>query len=54
MPIREYVCPEHGKFERVIIGREVEFPKCPRCAEFCIPVEFSVPARRDPEKGIQK
>ena len=59
MPIFEFECPKHGKFERIIDAKYDTQP-CPRCAndcndyQECNKVEFSVPAKRNPEKGIQK
>lgn len=51
MPIREYVCPKHGKFEIVVIGLTQEFQMCPVCKDPAIVVEFSVPAKRNPRYG---
>ena len=58
MPIREYECPEHGKFERVEIfasgNMNQQNSKCPKCGQFGKPVDFSIPAKRDPSYGIQR
>jgi len=53
MPIFEFECPEHGKFERIVDFKYDTLP-CPKCKVESDKVEFSVPAKRNPEKGIQK
>jgi len=55
MAIREFECAIHGRFERIDIGLKV-LPKaiCPVCGEDATYVEFSVPARRNPEHGLQR
>ena len=53
MPIFEYQCPlGHGKFEPICAAKYDTQP-CPKCQEESEKVEFSVPARRNPEKGLQ-
>jgi putative FmdB family regulatory protein len=55
MPIYEWVCSDLDcqlKFER--FGKlEEKPPKCPRCKSKTEQV-FSVPAKRDPNYGIQR
>lgn len=53
MPILEFTCKEHGTIERVIIGGLKGLPECPKCKKTMELKEFSVPARRNPDKGIQ-
>ena len=68
MPIREFICPEHGRFERVV-GLNVNVAPCEHevggvmmdgskhvwpCGIECKSVEFSVPARRNPRHGEQR
>jgi putative FmdB family regulatory protein len=31
MPIYEYVCPKHGKFDRVILTDSGDSARCPKC-----------------------
>ena len=52
IPIFEYNCEQHGKFERICDAKYDTQP-CPKCQEESEKVEFSVPAKRNPEKGIQ-
>jgi hypothetical protein len=57
MPLYEFQCPNcYARIERVVIGKIPNHP--PVCGECNIGiemdlVEWSVPARRSPEKGIQ-
>jgi len=57
MPIRELICPKHGKFERYLPSSpaaESDLDRyCVKCGATCKLVEFSVPAKRDPRYGIQ-
>jgi len=53
MPIFEFECPKHGKFELITLPK-YDTMMCPQCGEECEKVEFSVPAKRNPELGIQK
>jgi hypothetical protein len=53
MPLFEFQCPKHGVFECFTLEKYDTRP-CPKCKEECEKIEFSVPARRNPEKGIQK
>ncbi len=56
MPLREFICPKCGKFESYVSStippptRPCPNPKCKERGKL---VEFSVPARRNPDKGIQ-
>jgi hypothetical protein len=53
--IREYECSKHGKFEKIFTGQfDKESEKCPDCGRPSPKVEWSVPAKRDPSKGIQR
>ncbi len=68
MPLYEFTCREHGKFERLMpMGAQVALCEAKvggemmdgtlhtwQCGVECPKIEFSVPARRDPEKGIQR
>jgi hypothetical protein len=61
MAIYEFVCPEHGKFElwlRHFPEREVAVCQHIEAdGEYCLvisPLAWSIPARRNPEHGIQK
>lgn len=62
MPIYEFVCPVHGKFERLLPRYpEREAVIClkeePNAAGPCIldaELTTSIPAKRNPEYGIQK
>ncbi len=53
MPIFEFQCKTHSIFERIISAKYDTQP-CPKCKEECEKIEFSVPAKRNPEFGIQK
>lgn len=61
MPIFEFTCPgDHTglpakqKIERYYVGQIAKpTPICLDCGCVMKQVEFSVPARRNPEKGIQ-
>jgi hypothetical protein len=64
MPIYEYECPIHGKFEKILMGQfdQTSVP-CPfsdpinyegqleKCWHRGRLVEFSVPAKRNPRHG---
>lgn len=54
MPLKEFFCKIHGKFERVRNLSHKELPPCPvrGCKQVVESVEFSVPAKRNPEYGI--
>ena len=63
MPIFEFECPMHGKFE-VICESKYDTQPCPSwmkelsgeehyCQVESEKIEFSIPAKRNPEKGIQ-
>lgn len=57
MPLFEFRCPEHHSqvVERYTTGNVHSTPpRCKLCERMMEQVEFSVPAKRDPEKGIQK
>lgn len=56
MPIFEYNCLQCGKkVEQYVVGAiEARLPLCAECGKQMERVEFSVPAKRNPEKGIQK
>jgi hypothetical protein len=59
MPIFDYVCPTcKAKYERFTFGNghllERHAPLCEVCGIETDQVEFSVPAKRNPEYGIQK
>jgi len=54
MPIFEFVCPKgHGKFELITLEK-YDTMMCPKCGEESEKVEWSVPAKRNPEHGMQK
>ena len=53
MPIFEFECPVHGKFERITLEK-YDTQLCPQCGEECEKVDWSIPARRNPEYGVQK
>ena len=53
MPLFEFVCPKHGIFERFTLEKFDTRP-CPVCREESEKIEFSIPAKRNPECGIQK
>jgi hypothetical protein len=63
MAIVEFICPIHGKFERLCA--HAEFAQCPffmdgldehnepiQCGTLSPKVEWSVPAKRNPRYGI--
>ncbi len=53
MALYEFDCPNgHGRFEK-IVDFKYDTQPCPKCQEESEKVEFSVPAKRNPEKGIQ-
>jgi len=36
MPLFEFVCPEHGRFEKLYRGKEdVTVARCPKCGKTC-------------------
>lgn len=57
MPIFEYKCPVHGKFERLLSAEDrPEAVPCPGllgqpCLKIAPLVHFSVPAKRNPRHG---
>lgn len=53
MPLYEYKCPKHGKFEvfQFALAGE-DSVRCPICKEESPLVGFSVPAKRNPRYGI--
>lgn len=61
MPIFEFVCPKHGKFEAIVSSDTTKLP-CPyrhphvggSCYRESKKVDFSIPAKRDPRHGIQR
>lgn len=53
MPLFEFECKTHGVFEKITIEK-YDTLLCPVCGEESEKVEFSVPAKRNPEFGIQK
>ena len=54
MPIFEFTCPKgHGKFELITLEK-FDTMMCPKCGEESEKVEWSVPAKRNPEHGLQK
>jgi len=54
LPIYEYLCPNDGKFEMTLPIREYDKKqRCPVCDEKIERVD-SVPARRNPNYGIQR
>lgn len=62
MPIFEYECPGNHeglpaktKVERITFGSiEKGPPVCIDCGAIMRQVEFSIPAKRNPEHGVQK
>jgi predicted nucleic acid-binding Zn ribbon protein len=57
MPIFEYECPNGHRADRYLVsGKTSDFlaPPCPQCGEPMKEVEFSVPAKRNSDYGIQK
>ncbi len=54
MPMYEFECPVHGKFE-VICDEKYDTQPCPelQCVYESPKIEWSVPARRNPQKGVQ-
>lgn len=64
MAIREFYCGEHGRFEKIVLGSLDEARKgaeCPYdlgenryCGMTASLVEFSLPAKRNPEHGLVK
>lgn len=57
MPLREYVCPIcKTKFDRLShkFDEDSDTYPCPQCGHMGELVEFSVPAKRDPDHGIQR
>jgi len=55
MALYEFECPKcKERIERIVWGDiRKPFPRCQECNLAMKMVEFSVPARRNPEKGIQ-
>ena len=54
MPIREIICPKHGKFEKILPMYQKVKIVCPVCGQKATIEEFSVPAKRNPDFGIQR
>ena len=57
MPLFEFECPEcKERIEEYTSGRiDKRVPLCPKCGRAMMEeVEYSVPAKRNPEHGIQK
>jgi hypothetical protein len=54
MPLIEFECPKCcAKVERIVFGQiEKPEPMC-ECGNQMQVIEWSIPARRNPEKGIQ-
>lgn len=54
MPILEYVCEKNQhRFERIVTKYSAEPQKCPKCGSMGELVD-SVPAKRNPDFGIQR
>jgi len=60
VPIFEFMCEQHGMFEKVM-PRTAKLALCERvlteeiqCGQECPKVEYSVPAKRNPSHGIQR
>lgn len=54
MPIYEYICPQDGRFEAILpLSQSDKKQSCPVCDKKSERVD-SVPARRNPEYGIQR
>lgn len=65
MPIREFICPKHGTFEKIFTGQfDQTYTACPARYTYQDPfsygepcnlvsplVEYSVPAKRDSKYG---
>ena len=62
VPIYEFVCPKHGKFEKLLVRTDWFGWLCPKivghkgdsnvfCGEKSPRIEFSVPAKRNPRHG---
>lgn len=57
MPLFEFECPEcKERIEEYTSGRiDKRVPLCPKCGQAMMEdVEYSIPAKRNPEHGIQK
>lgn len=56
MAIFEFECPNcKERVERLTFGHiERPAPLCAKCGTLTHQIEFSVPAKRNPEHGIQK
>jgi hypothetical protein len=52
VPMRELTCPKHGVFEGYVAGSLTNSRPCPTCGKSAPMVEFSTPAKRNPDKGI--
>ena len=54
MPVYEYDCSKHGRFESVQpMSKSDDTQPCPKCKKQTERVD-SIPARRNPEYGIQR
>ena len=59
MALYEYLCPIHGKFEKImpmnsqiaLCEKPVGDAKDTKCGETCPRIEWSIPARRNPAHG---
>lgn len=55
MPIFDYICPNCGNhFDKYVTPGDTEPQTCPKCRHIASQLEYSVPARRNPDKGIQR
>lgn len=59
MPIYEFVCPKHGKFEAIASLNTENLPctyeyENDNCGRSSPRVDWSVPAKRNPDLGIQR
>lgn len=57
MPIREFICPKHGKFEKLFTGQFDEtYTSCPGklgipCLRISPLIPYSITAKRNPKYG---
>jgi len=59
MPLYEYICKIHGRFEMImpldcqiaLCEKPVGDAKDTKCGETCPRIEWSIPARRNPAHG---
>jgi hypothetical protein len=54
MPIREFECPKHGTFEKIVPYDFQSGFKCPKCKILCPEKEWSAPAKRNSDYGLQR